>query len=53
MVVVSKPCGKRSLGKPRCRTEDAIKIGVKYIKGHVCTGFIWHRIVAIGGCMQL
>lgn len=51
MVLVSKPCGKRPLGKPRCRTEDAIKMGVRYIDGNVRTGFIWHRIVAIGGCL--
>jgi hypothetical protein len=34
-VLVGKPEGKRSLGRPRCRWEDSIKIDLREIDGVV------------------
>jgi hypothetical protein len=39
---VGKPEGKRSLGNPRCRWENNIRMGVR--GGRVWIGFIWLTI---------
>ena len=46
-VLVGKPEGKRSLGRPRRRWEDNIKMGLQEVGG-VETGWSWLRI-GIGG----
>ena len=45
-VLVGKPEGKRSLGRPRCRWEDNIKMD---LEGVVGTGWSWLRIGTGGG----
>ena len=37
-VLVGKPEGKRQLGRPRCRGEDNIKMGLKEVG---CGGMDW------------
>jgi hypothetical protein len=39
-ILVGKPEGKRSLGRPRRRWEDNIKINVR----RVWIGVLWHMI---------
>jgi hypothetical protein len=39
-VVVGKPEGSRTLGRPRCRWEDSIKMGLKEWVGRTWTGLI-------------
>ena len=49
MVLVGKPEGKRSLGTPRRRWEDHIKMDFRKLEGVVGTGWSWLRIGADGG----
>jgi len=44
-VLVGKPEGNRTLGRPRHRWEDNIKLNLQDLRGRACTGFIWLRIV--------
>jgi hypothetical protein len=48
-VFVGKPEGKKSLGKPRRRWEDNIKIDLQEVGGVVGTGWSWLRIGTGGG----
>jgi len=41
-VLVGKPEGKRSLGRPMCRWEDNIKMDLRKVEGSG-TGLIWLR----------
>jgi hypothetical protein len=51
-VLVGKPEGKRSLGKPRCRWGDGIKMELRGIGwGGVWSGFSWLRIGTVGGLL--
>ena len=44
-VLVGKPEGRRSLGRPRHRWEDNIKLGLQEVGwGGSWTGLIWLRI---------
>jgi hypothetical protein len=45
-ILVGKPEGKRSLGRPACRWEDNIRMDLKETVERVWTGFIWLRIGA-------
>jgi hypothetical protein len=49
-MLVGNPEGKRSLGRPRCRWMDNIKIDLREI-GMVWTGSIWLRIGTSGGLL--
>jgi hypothetical protein len=49
MVLVGKPEGKRSLGKPRHRWEDNIKMDLQKVGCEAWTGLIWLRIGTGGG----
>ena len=48
-VLVGKPEGKRSLGRPRRRREDNIKVDLQAVGGVVGTGWSWLRIGRVGG----
>jgi hypothetical protein len=48
-VLVGKPEGKRTLGRPRRRWADNIKIGLQEIGWGAWTGMIWCRIGTNGG----
>ena len=49
-VVVGKPEGRRSLGRPRRRWEDNIKLDLQEVgEGVVRTGWSWFRIGTGGG----
>jgi hypothetical protein len=50
-VLVGKPEGKRPLGRPRRRWENAIKMDLREIGGGVWTGFTWLRIGTVGGLL--
>jgi hypothetical protein len=41
--LVRKPEGKRSLGRPRCRWEDNIKMDLQEVGWGARTGLIWLR----------
>jgi hypothetical protein len=43
-VLVGKPGGRRSHGRPGHRWVDNIKIDLKVIRSWVWTGFFWLRI---------
>jgi hypothetical protein len=43
-VLVRKPEGKRTLGRPRRRWEDIIKMNFREVEGDVGTGWSWLRI---------
>jgi hypothetical protein len=45
---VGKPERKRSLGRPRCRWEDNIKVELGKIGWVVLTGLVWFRIGTSG-----
>jgi hypothetical protein len=49
-VLVGKPEGKTSLGRPRDRLEDNIKLDLRQ-EGMVWTGLIWLRIGTSGGIL--
>ena len=48
-VLVSKPEGRRPLGRPRRRWEDNIKMNLQGVGGGVGTGWSWLRIGTGGG----
>ena len=48
-VLVGKPEGKRSLGRPRRRLVDNIKMDLQEVGGVVGTGWSWLRIGTGGG----
>ena len=48
-VLVGKPEGMRTLGIPRCRWEDNIKMDLKEVGRGVWTGWSWLRIGTGGG----
>jgi len=48
-VLVGKPEGKRSLGRPRSRWEDNIKMDLQEVVCGVWTGLFWFRIGTGGG----
>jgi hypothetical protein len=49
--LVGKPEGMRSLGSPRCRWEDGIRMDLGETGlGGVWIGFDWLRIGTGGGC---
>jgi hypothetical protein len=52
-ILVGKPEGRRSLGRPRRRWVDNIKMDLREIgwDGVVWTGLIWLRIGTIGGLL--
>jgi hypothetical protein len=47
-VLVSKPEGKRSLGRPRCRWEGNIKMDLQEVGCGGRTGSSWLRIGTCG-----
>ena len=48
-VLVGKPEGKRTLGRPRRRWDDNIKMDLQEVGGVMGTGWIWFRIGTGGG----
>jgi hypothetical protein len=50
-VLVGKPEGKGSLGRPRRRWEDGIKRYLMEIGWGVWSGFTWLRIGTVGGLL--
>ena len=48
-VWVGKPDGKRTLGRPRRRWEDNIKMNFEEVGGEAWNGLIWLRIGTVGG----
>jgi hypothetical protein len=50
-VLVVKPEGKRSLGRPRRRWEDNIKLQRSGMGEGAWTGLIWYRIGTGGGLL--
>jgi hypothetical protein len=48
-VLVGKPEGKRSLGRPRRRWEDGIKMDLGEIGWGVWSGFSWLRTGIVDG----
>jgi hypothetical protein len=48
-VLVGKPERKRSLGRPRRRREEDIKMDLQEVAVGVRTGSIWRRIGTGGG----
>ena len=52
-VLVEKPEGKRTLGKPRCRWKDNIKTDVQEVELGAWTGLLWLRIVTCGGLLRM
>jgi hypothetical protein len=46
-----KPEGNISLGKPRVRWEDNMKMGLQEMGLGTWTGFIWLRIRTVGGLL--
>jgi hypothetical protein len=50
-VLVGKPEGKRPLERPRGRREDGINMNFREIGWGVWSGFIWLRLVIVGGIL--
>jgi hypothetical protein len=50
-ILVGNQEGKRSLGTPRCKWEDNVKLDLRNIGGVAWTGLIWLRIVIGGGLL--
>jgi hypothetical protein len=51
-VLVEKPEGRRTLGRPRRRWEDNIKMDLRVVGwGGVWTGSIWLKIRTSGGLL--
>ena len=48
-VLVGKPQGKSTLGRPISRSEDNIKMDIQEVGGFVVTGWYWLRIWTGGG----
>jgi hypothetical protein len=51
-ISVGKPEGKRSLGRPRYRWEDIMKMDIRKYGLRVWVGFIWLRIVTGGRLLR-
>jgi hypothetical protein len=51
-VLVGKPDGKITLGRPRCRWKDGIKRFFKYRYG-VWIGLVWLRMGTCGGVLKM
>jgi hypothetical protein len=49
--LVGKPKGRRSLGRPRRRWEDNIKMDLREVGWGARTGSIWLRIGTGGGLL--
>jgi len=43
-VLVGNPEEKSTLGRPRCRWEDNIKMDLQEVEWWALSGFIWFRI---------
>jgi hypothetical protein len=52
-VLVGKPEGDRSLGRPTRRWEDNIKMDLQEMEGVVGTGWSWLRIGTGGGHLRV
>jgi hypothetical protein len=50
-VLVGKPEGKRSLGRPRCRWEDGIRMDLREIGLGGGIGFDWLKMGTGGGLL--
>jgi hypothetical protein len=50
-ILVEKPEGTTSLGRPRYRWEDNIKMDLTEIGWAILTGLIWRRIDTSGGLL--
>jgi hypothetical protein len=50
-VLVGRPEGKRTLGRPRRRWEGGIKMDLREIGWGVWSGFTWLRIGIVGGLL--
>jgi hypothetical protein len=50
-VLVGKPEGKSSRGRPRRRWQDGIKMDLREIGWGVWSGFTWLRIGTVGGLL--
>jgi len=48
-ILVGKPKGERSLGRPKRRWKDNIKIGLQEVGWRAWTGLIWLKTGASGG----
>jgi len=48
-VLIRKPEGKKTLGRPRRRWEDDIKMDLQEVEGVMGTGWSWLRIGTGGG----
>jgi hypothetical protein len=48
-ILVWRPGGRRTLGRPRRRWEDNIKMDLQYVGWGAWTGLIWLRIGTGGG----
>jgi hypothetical protein len=48
-VLVEKPEGKSSLGRPRCKWEDNIRMDLQEVGCGAWTGLCWLRIETGGG----
>jgi hypothetical protein len=48
-VLVGKPDGNRSMGRPRRRWEDNIKMDLQEVECGVWNGLSWLRIETVGG----
>jgi hypothetical protein len=47
--LMGKPKGKRPLGRPRCRCEYNIKLGLQEVGCRACIGLIWLSLGTGGG----
>jgi hypothetical protein len=52
-ITVPVPEGKRSLGRPRRRWMDDIKMNIGAYSVRVCIGFMWLRIGSVAGSCEL
>jgi hypothetical protein len=50
-VLMGKPAGKRSLGRPKLRWEDGIRMDLRETGWGVWSASIWLRIGAGGGLL--
>jgi hypothetical protein len=53
LVLVGKPEGKRTLGRPGIEWEDNIKMNLKDVGKKVWNGSIWLRIGTVGGHLRM
>jgi hypothetical protein len=50
-ILVGRPEGRRSLGRPRRRWEDNIKMDLQEVGWGAWSGLIWRRIGTGGGLL--